>query len=410
MKNLTLLVFTIIIICAELYPQDINNNNIYRRSSIYPVMISYGDQPYSTEIENAFLSFPISEKYNDHRVGEGIIRFDSQFSTDESSQKIKQKMILDAIESEDIAKKMVAKWFNRNEKGGFNMDLVAERGMYNASELDVEKARNSPRGIALLADAGEELIKNTFVIVNDFHYTNKEEVVKETGNLINNISDVANKLGIFNSKKDVDKTMEVGEVFGKGYIIKSEAYLFRLKWNEDVAQQFYNEMWVEEGQIDEERIKKFDSTDIFKLELVGKEKAFADIQATKFTQKSEEELISIATIKAADAAIAKLQQEFEVFRLKAPLVSIDPPAAKIGLKEGIEKGDTFEVLKLISNDDGTTTYQKVGVLKVNEDHIWDNTYMAHEVNDSYFDYTTFNTALLSSNSNIQPGMLLRQTN
>ncbi|NJO91351.1 MAG: hypothetical protein HC831_22110, partial [Chloroflexia bacterium] len=37
--------------------------------------------------------------------------------------------------------KMVAKWFNRKENGCFDMNMVAERGSYNASEMDVELAK-----------------------------------------------------------------------------------------------------------------------------------------------------------------------------------------------------------------------------------------------------------------------------
>ncbi|GAA4325698.1 hypothetical protein GCM10023115_40050 [Pontixanthobacter gangjinensis] len=374
------------------------------------MMVSYQDHEYSSEIEQAFLSFPISEKYNDHRVGEAFIRFQENPGNDEAFREIKERMIKDYLDSLDIARKMVAKWFNRNENGGFDMDLVAERGMYNASEIDVEKARNNPRGLALLADAGEELIKNTFVIVNDFKYINKEELVKEKSELIDNVSEVASKLGIFKSKenKTLEDTKEIGEVFGKGYAIKSEAYLFRLKWNEEIASRFYNELWFSKDETNEEKARKFEETQLFELELVGTQPAFADILTTKYTTKSEEELIKIATINATDAAIAELQKKYDVFRLKAPLISIDPPAAKIGLKEGLEKGDTFEVLKPVRHEDGRTTYEKVGVLKVNEDHIWDNTYMAHEGNDSHFEHTTFKTTLLGSSSNIAPGMLIRQ--
>ena len=69
--------------------------------------------------------------------------------------------IFDYLNKNDIAKQLVAKWFNRSKKGGFNMSLIAQRGLYNASDLEIKISKHNERGSALLADAGEALIKNT---------------------------------------------------------------------------------------------------------------------------------------------------------------------------------------------------------------------------------------------------------
>src|SRR5690606_39581498 len=65
---------------------------------------------------------------------------------------LQQQAITDFLTTNDVAKFMVAKWFNRSEEGGFNMNLISERGHYNATDLDVKIARNSERGTALIAD------------------------------------------------------------------------------------------------------------------------------------------------------------------------------------------------------------------------------------------------------------------
>ena len=285
------------------------------------------------------------------------------------------------------------------------MNLVAERGMYNASEMDVNIARSSKRGMALLADAGEELINNTFVIVNDFDYISKEEVANKAKAGLALLKDVA-------ELADVDMNTETADAllttFGKGYVIRTFSYLYQLDWNDSVAAVFYEEYWMDKNSIDKNRKAAFDKSDIFKLKFVGYEIAWADLQSTVYTKKSEEELISTATIRAIDAVIAKLQRKYEVFRTKTPLYSVDPIAAKIGLKEGIEKGDRFEVLEQLMDKEGRTHYRRKGVVKVDKNHIWDNRFAADENPDnkqSQLDFTVF-----KGSGKFYKGMLIRQIN
>ena len=90
-------------------------------------------------------------------------------------------------------------------------------------------------------------------------------------------------------------------------------------------------------------IRDSNTTDIFKLTFIGKDDAWADWPSSIYTTKSEDELVGKATIQALDAVIAKLQRKHEEFRTKSPLY-IDPLAAKIGLKEGLEANDTYEAV------------------------------------------------------------------
>lgn len=286
------------------------------------------------------------------------------------------------------------------------MDLIASRGSYNASDIDIKIARQTERGLAMLADAGEELIKNTFVVVNDFKYTNKEEVAKKTMGLLSMVSDVAASAGMSDVRDIADATSVGVEVMGKGYVIKTDAHLFKLVWDEETASIFYNDYWTEDSDLDLDRVAAFENSHIFRLEYIGTEAAWADLQSTAFSKKSNVELIEVATKKAGDAVIAKLQRSYEVFRTKTPLLSGDPLSAKIGFKEGVKKGDKYEVLEQILKEDGTTEYKRVGVIKVEKDQIWDNRYMADEENPSEIQYTTFK----GSKSKYYSGMLIRQIN
>lgn len=377
-----------------------NANTInYRRSSLYTLMVSDDSREHTNVIKDAFGNFPLPEKFNDHNIGPYLIQT-------EAGIKDQTNNISNFLNTSNVAKGMVSKWFNRSDLGGFDVDLISERGSYNASDLEVKIAKNSERGLAMLSDAGEELIGNSFVIINDYKFTNKEEVAKKAGGLLKGLSKIASLAG-YSDVANVANYASVGiGVVGKGYVIKTTAYLYKLVWNEEIASVFYNDYWVEDENIDIGKKEAFENSDIFKLKLVGTESAWADIQSTVFTKKSDEDIIRIATVKATDHAIAKLQRKFEEFRTKSPLLSGDPISAKIGLKEGIEKGDKYEVLEQIINKDGKTEYKRVGIIKVEKNKIWDNRYMAKEETKSELEYTVFSGA----KNKYFAGMLIRQIN
>ena len=397
--------FFLVFFISNVIAQEENPDVKYRRSSLYTLMISDDAREFSDVIQESFAGSPIPEKFNNHISKQRIIpkNYDASLPKDELNS-AKEKSITEYFSTNNIAKDIVSKWFNRSDSGGFNMDLIAQRGSYNATDLDIKIARNSERGLSMVADAGEELIKNTFVVVNDFKYTNKEEVAKKAKGILSVVSSVASEVGGSTVGTMADGTSEAAGVLGKGYVIKTTSYLYKLVWNEEVAAIFYNDFWTDDANINVEKVKAFDETNVFTLELVGVETAWADLQSTSYSQKSGEELISVATIKAVDAVIAKLQRKYEVFRTKTPLLSGDPVSAKIGLKEGLEKGDKYEVLEQTINDDGKTVYVRVGVIKVEKAGIWDNRYLADEENPSEIKYTIFK----GKKNKYYSGMLIRQ--
>lgn len=375
----------------------------YRRSSLYTMMINDTDRLHFDVIRDAFGNFEISEKFNDHNIGPYLIDA-------EGGEKDQSDVITAYLDDNGVARDLVAKWFNRNEKGEFNMDLVAERGSYNASDLDVLVASDSKRGEALLADAGEELIGNTFLIVNDYKYINKEEVANKASGVLSFVSDVASIAGYDGVALAADAANVGASVMGKGYVVKTTSYLYRLVWNEEVANEFYTNLWMDSRNYDTAKKEAFETTNLFKLRLVGSQSAWADLQSTAFTKKSDQQLISRATLKATNKGISKLQRKFEEFRTKSPLLSGDPIAAKIGLKEGLEKGDRFEVLEQVIDKDGRTRYKRVGKIKVDHKHIWNNTMYDEESEESTSTSEEEYTLFKGRKGKYYSGMLIRQIN
>jgi hypothetical protein len=379
--------------------QQLKPETKYRRSSLYTLMINDNSREFANVVKETFIASPIPDKFNDHNLS--VRQIDAEAGAEEQDQNIAK-----FLDSNNVARNMVAKWFNRSKKGAFNMNLVANRGSYNASEMDANKAKMSKRGLALLADAGEELIANSFVLVNDYKYVSKEEIAKYTAvglQLAGGILSAATGNKAFQTAADVG-TVGVA-VAGKGYVIKTTSYLYKLVWNDSISAVFYNEYWTDSLSFDPKRKAAFDASKIFKLEQVGSQVAWADLQSTIFTQKSEEELIKIATVRATDAVIAKLQKKYEVFRTKTPLYSVDPLAAKIGLKESLEDGDKFTVLEQAQTEEGKTIYNKIGVIKVDGKNIWDNRHMATADSVKSTDKTLFKKV---NGKEFYPGLLIMQ--
>ncbi len=393
MNKKTLSLIVIVVTTLSISAQTAIAPNVkYRRSSLYTLMLDDSSRPYANVIKASFEKGPIPEKFNDHNLGSRTLPA--------ANVKDETENITTFLEANNVARDIVAKWFSRSEKGGFNMDLIAKRGSYDAGALDIAKAKASERGLNALADAGEELIKNTFILVNDYNYVSKEEVAKKVNKWLDVVASAT-------GSSDLVAAQDGVAFLGKGYVVKTTAFLFRLKWDEETAAIFYNDYWADDKTITPEKKKAFEDSKIFKLELIGSDNSWADVQATTLTKKTEEELIEKATIKAVDAVIIKLQKNHDEFKTKTPLYSGEPITAKIGLKEGLSDKSKFDVLEQQQDKNGKTEYVVVGSLKVDTSFpIWDNRYGADEENPANADGKTYFKK--TSGKEFYAGMLIVQ--
>ena len=173
MKRIYIVAISLLLFSQLILAQKTIEEVDYRRSSIYSILINNTDQSLGTNVADVFIGMPLPDKYNNHDLSVKILTTDKRTPAKEKGQ--------DFLNSNHVASHLVARWFNRNPlTGECNMSLVQQRGLYNASEFDRIMAAQSTRGNALLADAGEELLANTFVIVNDIrffrHFTQMQEL------------------------------------------------------------------------------------------------------------------------------------------------------------------------------------------------------------------------------------------
>jgi len=292
------------------------------------------------------------------------------------------------------------------------MSLIQERGAYDASAQAADMALSTERGLDMLKDAGIELINNTFVVVNYSKFVSNEETAKITYDIA---KDAAAKLPAALQEAALDIAKSAYEKARQGYSIWTTAYLYQMEWNDSIEAVFYMDMWMDSTSIDPAKKTIFDNSDLFQLKLLGYEKTRALISGLGSNAESEEMIIENATLKSINSVYNKLQRKFEPFRTKTPLVSIDPLGAKIGLKEGLEGGDKYEVLEQQFDTEGRVTYKRKGIIKVDKKNIWNNKYnigeepLDEEGNpieiENNIEFTHF-----KGGKGFYPGMLIRQIN
>ena len=274
-----------------------------------------------------------------------------------------------------IANKMVAKWFNRQPDGSFDMNLIFDRGLYNASEKEASIAKKANDGTNLLKYTGIELLGNTFLVVNRFNFI-KNEIPANLARLGARI--LANKLSSpFNmiASKAADIAYNIAKV---GYSVQATSYLYKLKWNDSIQAVFDNDLYFDKLSLNPTKKDVFDQSNLFKLEFVGSEKASGLVMIDlKSKGRTEETIIKTATVRTVDAVYAKLQKSYDVFMPKTALLSGDPITAKIGMKEGLIGGEKFEVFESVQNPEtGAIKYVSKGKITVDKKSIWDNRYNA----------------------------------
>ena len=404
----------------------------YHRSSLYSVLIKHSTFPYGETIDSTFMSIPTPDKFNNHDAGPKS--FES--SATKMKKKGKSKSNTNARDIEqfimknDVPRQMIAKWFNRDPQNGtFDLDLMIERGLYDAQQVDIEAAKASSRNLLSLGDAGEELIGKTFLLVNDITFVDRGERSRKAATGIKVLSAISGAVLGSSSIGDLGDTVggAVNEI--DGFCVNITSYLYRLNWTPEVAETFWSEYWIDRENIDEAKRLAFDNSGLFSLTYIGETTtSAANIASKSLSSKPKEAQMLKVCTRAIDKSIVKLQRAYDEFKVNVPIgnINLDDKTVEvpIGLKEGINEKSQFDVLMKVQNEDGTYSYDRVGRLQPVKGKIWDNRFGALEdalaiaegakkvddddegEGDVSLTATTFK--ILSGANRIVPGCLVRE--
>lgn len=377
----------------------------YERVSLCQFMVSYPQKTYFRELEQEYTSLPFPNRFNNHFLGVNFIKFASE----EGSAASRIDFFL---KDAQVAKKCVAKWFGRTKaKGTFSVELLQERGFYNATATDARTARLSHRGEAALGDGGERLLGYTFVAVHDFEPQDGErsKAWKLNRKLKDEDPDEPLQLSDSTVRAEYNKQYHNAQGRKGSYKIKCTTHLYRLVWDDEVAARFYSELYTE--QADEALRRAFDSErGLFRLEKAGEYSTTLEVKRDKRI-KSNEQLVKTALARVMDRNLAGLQTICPAFRVKAPLTVAEDGTltSEIGMKEDIAAGSLYEVVEREEDESGKISYNRVGIVRAAQGRVWDNRFNAYDQADGRDDNgltaTTFETV---EGKDFYSGLLLRK--
>ena len=408
-------------------------NNAYRRNSLATILVFHPEDEFGMEIFKAFDSLPIPDKYDDHTIPDfrvidnsevwGIQKKDSGYykatymhALSDKELKANAHYTEDLLNNAGMAKEMVAKWFGFQgdsvENATFNTLLIQERGQYNASDVDVSLALHTTRGLATLSDAGEELIDQTFVLVNDVTYVTAEQRAQTAKVTMSVLGGLLDAFAGGTAGRDLAKAgAAIADSF-TGFKVKTHSYLYQLVWNDSIAAIFYQQHYT--STPNPEKVQAFlDDNTTYRLKYVAHEYEF-DEKAVLKGEYTRTELVRTICARSMDKNIVSLAKQYEDFKVKTPVYQvlyddkghIQGYAAKIGLKEGITDTSKFQVVQRVTNPEtNKTTYKYIATVKPVKGAVWDNRYNAvlEQADGSALPYTTFKKV---GGGEILPGMLL----
>ena len=258
MKRLLLFVALIAISLNASAQRKIDSLNQYHRSSLYTVLIKHSQSPYGESIDSAFMAMPMPDKFNDHNLYNRS--FESSAKKTKTKANSKKKDEVNAADIEEffvrnaVAKALISKWFNRDSSTGIcDMELISERGYYDASQLDIRVAEQSFRGKAQLADMGDKLLGNTFVLVNDITFADKGERTQKAAGWISAIGRGVSAFSRVDVSAGTDLIAHSVDQFD-GFRVNITSYLYRLVWNEDMLWNFYSQYYADESYSEADRL------------------------------------------------------------------------------------------------------------------------------------------------------------
>lgn len=388
-------------------------NEVYRRSSLCIIMLTHRGKKYASEMESVFKNMVLPLRYNRHDIDVKVVPVDK----DQNESSIRRM-----LGDNDIAKKIVAKWFNRNQySGDMNMNLIWERGGYNATYEDVKRAQSTTRGTAILTDEGIELLQNTFVLVCDMDYYNRENTGKGlaiAGAILSVGLGAYGDVQASRGKTEAASAAYAGSALAGvgsavasdigGFSVSMDAYLYRLDWSDKSWASVCNEYWVDSNtdySTKQSRKEKFNSDKkSFQLEYIGKYHE----KSGKTVFKSSSELTAVIRNVCANTiqkGMKELAKSYPIFRPRAPFYFDDNTLfCRVGTKEDVSSGCKCEIVEPVKKN-GVFTYNVVGTaIPFN---VWNNQNIRF---DQYFDPNMKGTPfrLQECKGDVhRPGLLIR---
>lgn len=358
----------------------------YNRNSLTIMLVEGGK--YSSELQAAINHVVVPEKFDNNMLDNRIMP-DSK-SSDEVGKRLEAMKVPNGI---------ISKWFSRADDGKFNMSVIHDRGLYNATDADVLAASASKRGLSKLQDAGEKLISHSYVMVLAYGTIKTMEQIYDE-------QDAARRKRAQNTGKEFKPVPRTRN----GYRGEVAGFLFRLADVSQAMDNFYSNMWIFDDDSPEIVAKKrqmFDTTR-FKLSFVTS--VVANCEGTQLNvgeQKSKAELFGILMNNSIQNLVTGFENKVDEWKVRTALYSVFPLRAKIGTKEDLTVEDRYFVYEFRMDKNNQIYADRRGVVRAKK--VVNNSYVAQGNTDENLRNTTSKFYQVAGHK-LEPGMFLEQNN
>lgn len=317
----------------------------YYRPSVTYLMLDRPEEKYNSQMRSNFQKTEINPKFDNHNLeNEFLLKTNSSVGLNSSS-------ISNLILSQDISKKVISKWYNQQKDGKFNMDFIAKRGLYNASDNDVMRAKAGVRGVAALEDAGEELIKKSYIVVFDF------QGIETYEDYYDRLDAQNERLARLRKQKPV-RVLRTQQ----GYRGNAVAYCYKVQWNDSLQQTFYENAWNNPTYFQKMTIPFKYSKMAYLSNIDGSQAKFNPIY-------SDDKLVQMLHKEASERALQQFASIDRSLRVKTSIFETRPLSAKIGKKEDVKIDQRFFVYELVQGADDKKVPTYKGVIRATKNVI-----------------------------------------
>ncbi len=303
------------------FAQDFDSNrgelsDSYQRNSISKMYIAYGDR-FDNMVNEYINKIDFGDKYDKNEIGVTSMR------SDKKRGEVGSFAVVNGLNQQGIGKQILNYWFKPDKDGKLSYELVQQRSLYNVTDKEVmiqEASKN-----VQLADMGEKLINNSYVVVFDLKKLEKKET----------------------------KDKKTGKVTVT-YAADMAAYVYQLDFTQDMLTDLFDHMWIQDE--DNAATK------------AAKKKAYNEFQVPMKTTSATTSHGSGKTEQAAiddtfKRILHNLEKNIDAWQVKTDIVTTHPITAKIGKKENLKNGDRYKVFAYTEADAKTAQGNDTTVLR-----------------------------------------------
>ncbi len=317
----------------------------YDRCGISYVLVDAFSEPrFEQLIATYHSSLSVPDKFFDNRISDDVIQ-NGVFS--KVSPGSKENQVNQVIRLQKLPNRIMDLIFASDGKI-WKLDSLLKRGQYNMTDDQVMLLKNSAKGFTAGSENAiwsERIMKKSFVIA----------LAPQNIQSMDEIYDRQDARNAEMSKRSKGKIpyKPVDRLF-RGFKGSVQAYCYRINLNDTLM----NEMWMNFGSK-----SKRDSMS-YPLVLVGKtDFNLESLEPRKMPNPSTDNTLLYRMMTGVHSkALSSFENIVSDFRVRASLVSVRPPEAKIGLKEGVFLDQRFFVYENVMKNGQPVTVRR-GVIR-----------------------------------------------